>query len=316
MSHLFRRRLVLGSIVLLLLTCFVSQTWHPAYGHFNTKAPDTDVLLRWPVGGSYAISLDVKVLNSPQANAAIFWGHQFQFANNETGYITLGVGGDSKVVSFGIFDAVQGNPNNSSGVCDNVIGFATAGIGSACFIFYNWNIGYNYRLRVSRVSDVNGSEQWQGSVFDYSSNSTSIIGNILVSSTYGQLGTISSTWDEYATAASCDTPFASAVFSYPYALNAAGNHAPSEAEVTYGNTTCQDSNVRYLGGGAYEADAGGNVTRTTPANTWLWTQEPALVSQSHTSLPSPEFDVGEPVSLVVVMTSVVVAPALVQPTDH
>ncbi|MGA2627671.1 MAG: hypothetical protein ABSF63_11535 [Candidatus Bathyarchaeia archaeon] len=315
MSHLLRRRLVLG-IVLLLLTCFVSQTWHPAYGHFNTKAPDTDVLLQWPFGGSYAMSVDVKVLNSPRANAAIYWGHEFQFANNESGYVTLGVGGDSKVVSFGIFDAVQGNPNNSSGVCDNAIGFATAGIGSACFIFYNWNIGYNYRLRVSRISDVNGSEQWQGSVFDYSSNSTSIIGNILVSPTYGQLGTLSSTWDEYATAASCDTPFASAVFSYPYALNAAGNHAPSKAELTYGSTTCQDSNVRYLGGGAYQADVGSNVTRTTPTKTWLWTQEPVLVSQSQTSLPSQEFEIGEPVYPVAVMISTIVSPDLVQRTDH
>ena len=316
MSYSTCRRLVLGSIVLLLLTCLVSQTWHPAYGHFNTKAPDTDVLLQWPVGGSYSMSLDVKVLKSPQSNAAIYWGHEFQFANNETGYITLGVGGNSKVVSFGIFDAVQGNPNNSSGVCDNVIGFAAAGIGSACFIFYNWNIGYDYRLRVSRISDVNGSEQWQGSVYDYSANSTSMVGNILVSPTYGQLGTLSSTWDEYATASSCDTPFASAVFSDPYALNAAGNHAPSKAEVTYGNTTCQDSNVRYLGGGAYQADAGSNVTRTTPAKTWLWTQEPALVFQSQTSLPSPEFAIGEPGFPMVVMISAVVFPALAQRTDH
>ncbi len=316
MSHSLHRRLVLGSIVLLLLTCFMSQTWHPAYGHFNTKAPDTDVLLQWPIGGSYSMSLDVKVLRSPQSDAAIYWGHQFQFANNETGYLTLGVGGDSKVASFGIFDAMQGNPNNSSGVCDNVIGFLTAGIGSACFIFYNWNVGYDYRLRVSRISDVNGSEQWRGSVYDYSTNSTSIIGNILVSPTYGQLGILSSTWDEYATASSCDTPSASAVFSYPYALNTAGNHAPTMAELTYGNTTCQDSNVRYLGGGAYQADAGSNVTRTTPAKTWLWTQEPVLVSQSQISLPVPQFAISESASPEVVMISAVVVTFLVQRTDH
>ena len=211
---------------------------------------------------------------------------------------------------------MQGNPNNSSGVCDNVIGFLTAGIGSACFILYNWNIGDNYRLRVSRISNVNGSEQWQGSVYDYSANSTLIIGNILVPPTYGQLGTLSSTWDEYATASSCDTPSASAVFSYPYALNTAGNHAPSKAELTYGNTTCQDSNVQYLGGGAYQADAGSNVTRTTPAKTWLWTQEPTLVSQSQTSLPVPQFAVDEPVSPEVVMISLVIFPALIQRTDH
>ncbi len=305
-----------ASTVVLLVTCLISQTWHPAYAHFNTKAPDTDVLLTWPIAGSYSMSLDVKVLRSPVSNAAIYWGYQFQFANNETGYITLGVGGDSKLVSFGIFDAVQGNPNNSSGVCDNVIGFLNTGIGNACFIFYNWNIGYDYRLQIARIADLNGSEQWQGSVFDYSANSTSNIGKILVSQTYGQLGTLTSTWDEYAIASSCDTPPASAIFSYPYAMNDAGNHAPSSAELTYGNTTCQDSNVQYLGGGAYEADAGSNVTRTTSAKTWLWTQEPTLTSQSQTSLPVPEITFGEPVFLVVIMISAIVAPALLRHTRH
>ncbi|MGA3109098.1 MAG: hypothetical protein ABSD99_06525 [Candidatus Bathyarchaeia archaeon] len=309
------KRLALGCAVLLLLTCMVSQTWHPSYGHFNTKAPDTDVVLQWPIAGSYSMSLDVKVLKSPLSNAAIYWGQQYQFANNETGYITLGVGGNSKVTSFGIFDAIQGSPNNSSGVCDNVIGFLTTGTGSACFIFYNWNIGYDYRLQVSRISDINGSEQWQGSIYDYSANSTSIIGNILVSPTYGQLGTLSSTWDEYATASSCDTPPSSAIISSPYSLNAAGNHAPSKAEVTYGNTTCQDSNVQYLGGGAYQADAGSNVTRTTPAKTWLWMQEPTLTAQSQTSLPVPEFTSIEPVFLAVVMISAVAAPALIHRAD-
>ncbi len=312
----FSRRFILCCAVLLLLASLVSQISHPAYGHFNTKAPDTDVVLQWPIAGSYSMSLDVKVLKSPLSNAAIYWGEQFQFANNETGYITVGVGGNSRITSFGIFDAVQGNPNNSSGVCDNVIGFLTTGTGSACFIFYNWNIGYDYRLQVSRISDVNGSEQWQGSIYDYSANSTSIIGNILVSPTYGQLGTFSSTWDEYATAASCDTPPSSAIFSYPYALNDAGNHAPVKAELTYGNTTCQDSNVQYLGGGAYQADAGSNVTRSTPAKTWLWMQEPTLASQSQTSLPVPEFPSIEPVFLAVVMIFTVVAPALIQRSDN
>jgi hypothetical protein len=74
--------------------------------------------------------------------------------------------------------------------------------------------------------------------------------------------------------------------------------------------------VQYLGGGAYQADAGSNVTRTTPAKTWLWMQEPTLTSQSQTSLPVPEFTSGEPVFLAVVMISAVAAPALIQRTDN
>jgi Domain of unknown function (DUF3472) len=294
-----RRRIVLASFALLLLTTLVSQTSQPAYGHFNTKAPDTDVQLHWPIPDSYSMSIDVKILESPESNAAIYWGHQFQFANNETGYITLGVGGNTKLASFGIFDAVQGVPNNSSGLCDNIIGFLSTGIGSACYLIYQWSLGYNYRLQITRISDANGSERWQGSIYDYASNSNSIIGNILVAQTYGQLGTLSSTWDEYATAASCDTTSASAIFSYPYAQNSGGNHAPLKADLTYGNTTCQDSNVEYLGGGAYQADTGENVTRITPAGTLLWTEEPTLISQSQIS--APEFPFANTPTLVLTM---------------
>ena len=249
------------------------------------------------------MGIDLKILTSPESKAAIYWGHQFQFANNETGYITIGIGGTTKVASFGIFDAVQGNPENSSGICDNVIGFLNTGIGSACYLMYQWNTGYDYRLEISRVADANGSEQWQGSIYDYSSNSLSIIGNILVAPSYGQLGTVSSTWDEYAYYSTCNTPLSSAIFSYPNASNQGVGYAPVKAQVTYGNSTCQDSNVRYLGGGAYEADAGMNVTRTTAAGAWLWTQEPTLVSQSQITLPELSLD---PTPETVFLTSITI----------
>lgn len=307
-SRLRRVGLIAG-IAFLLLACLVTQVGRPVYGHFNTKAPDTDVLLYWPYTNSYSISIDVKVMKSPESNAAIYWGYQFGFANNETGYITLGIGGNTKLTSFGIFDASQGVPSNSSGVCDNIIGFLTTGIGSACYLMYPWNLGYDYRLQVARIADANGSEQWQGSVYDYSSNSVSIIGRILVSQAYGQLGLVTSTWDEYATAASCDTVPATAIFSYPYSQNSAGNHAPIRAELTYGNSTCQDSNVQYLGGGAYQADTGTNVTRTTAARTWLWTQEPTLVSQSQISVPEFTSTKTSLIGLIIIATTVVISVA-------
>jgi hypothetical protein len=312
-KNVFSRQGVIGVLALLLLTCCLTQTPHPVYGHFNTKAPDTDVQLQWPLAGSFSMNVDVKILQSPQSNAAIYWGHQFEFANNESGYITIGIGGNTKLVSFGIFNALEGNPTNSSGVCDNIIGFLATGIGFACFIIYPWNLGYDYRLQIARIADVNGSEQWQGSIYDYSSNSTSIIGNILVAQIYGQLGTLSSTWDEYATASSCDTVAASAIFSSPYALNSAGNHAPLKAELTYGNSTCSDSNVRYLGGGAYQADAGRNVTRTNQPGTWLWIQEPNLASQSQSNqIAMPEFPVMRTPFLSLVFITAVMTVSLFQ----
>ncbi|MGA2783750.1 MAG: DUF3472 domain-containing protein [Candidatus Bathyarchaeia archaeon] len=253
--------------------------------HFSTLAPDTDVQLKWPLNNSYSMSMDLKVVQSPESQATIFWGHQFTFMNGERGYIGFGIGGNVKIATVAVFDAVSGNPYNSTGGCDIGVPFSTTGNGWQCFVVYKWKIGFNYRLQFSKLSDVNGNEQWQGSVYDYATKSNSIIGSLLVSPAFGQLSSSSSTWDEYSTASSCDTTYTSAIFSSPYAMNSAGNHAPVKAQVTYGNSTCQDSNVQALGGGAYRADAGKNVTRTTPANTWLWTQEPTLVSQNSTSVP-------------------------------
>jgi len=67
-------------------------------------------------------------------------------------------------------------------------------------------------------------------------------------------------------------------------MNTAGNHAPTKALVTYGNATCPDSNVRFLGSGAYEIDAGANTARTTAKQTYLWTREPpTTISDAQTS---------------------------------
>ena len=299
----------LGSacVILLILTIlFTNVGRNPAYAHFNTLAPDTDVTLHWPLNNSYSMSVDLKIVKAPTSEATIFWGHQFSFMNGERGYIAVGIGGNYKVATVGIFDAVNANPYNSSGVCNNEVSLVSQyGQGWQCFTYYNWTIGNNYRLRISKLTDVNGSETWQGSVYD-STNSTTVIGTILVDPIYGGLGMLSSTWDEYTYAGSCDTTPTSVVFSYPYAMNAAGNHAPTRAQATYGNTTCGDSNISYLGGGAYQADAGRNVTRTTPAESWLWTQEPTLVPQTSASLP--EFQQTPPMLLAVPIHSSVALP--------
>ncbi len=282
----------------LILTIFLMNIGaNSASAHFNTLAPDTDVQLHWPLNDSYSMSVDLKIVQVPSSQATIFWGHQFNFMNGERGYIAIGIGGNYKVATVGIFDAVNANPYNSSGVCNNEVSLVSQfGQGWQCFVYYDWTIGNNYRMQISRIADVNGSETWQGSLYDYSANSSTEIGNVLVDPNYGQLGTLSSTWDEYTYAGSCNTTPTSVIFSYPYAMNTAGNHAPITAQATYGNTTCQDSNVSYLGGGAYQADAGRNVTRTTAAQSWLWTQEPTLVSQTSASVP--EFQQAPTVLLV------------------
>ena len=281
--------------VLLTLTCFflvllTFQVAWPAFAtshsdfihadHFSTVAPDTDVQLQWPFNKSYSMSIDLKVLKSPESQASIFWGHQFTFMNGERGYIGFGIGGNIKIATVAVFDAIAGNPHNATGGCNIGVPFSTAGNGWQCFVEYDWQLGSNYRLDISRVSDQNGNEQWEGSVYENFTKSSTIIGRLQVPSVFGQLGSISSTWNEYATASTCDTLYSSVIFSYPFSMNTAGNHAPIKAQVTYGNSTCVDSNIQYFGGGSYQSDVGNGITRTTPALTWLWTQEPKPSSPS------------------------------------
>ena len=297
-----RGTLLAFAISLLLITVLLQVGAPPAYAHFNTLAPDTDVQLQWPLNDSYSMSVDLKVVRAPESDASIFWGYQFTFMNGEKGFVAMGIGGMPKVATVGIFDAVNATTNNPSGGCESGISFLKSGNGYQCFVIFTWTLGSNYELQFSRLSDSGGNEQWQGSIHDYSANSDTIIGDILVPAAFQQLSTNSSTWDEYSTASTCNTTSTTAIFSHPYALNVAGNHAPSQAVVTYGGNACQDSNVQYLGGGVYEADAGGNVTRSTPPQTFLWTTEPQLVSENSgsgetiTTSTSSSSNIGQPTS--------------------
>lgn len=276
-----KRRATFAFVVSLLLVGVLLQVGaHPAYAHFNTLAPDTDVQLLWPLNDSYSMSVDLKIVQTPESDASIFWGIQFTFMNGERGFVALGIGGMPKVATMGVFDATNATTSNPTGGCTAGISFLKSGNGYQCFIIFDWNLGSNYQLQFSRLPDSGGNEQWQGSIYDYSTSSSTTIGDMLVSPSYDQLSTNSSTWDEYSTAASCNTTPTNVIFSHPYALNAGGNHAPAKAEVTYGGNVCQDSNIQYLGGGAYQADAGRNVTRTTPPQSWMWTQEPQLISEN------------------------------------
>ncbi len=270
--------------------------------HFSGSTPDTDVQLQWPLNNSYYMNVDLKILVSPETNAAIFWGHQFAFMNGAKGYLGYGVGGTIKVATFAVFDAIAGNTNNPSGSCSSTVPFSPIGSGWSCFIEYNWKLGFNYGLRLAAQSkDSSGNQWWQASVYDYSTNAETFIGNILAPASFNLLSSSSSTWVEYSIYTVCNVPYTRVVFSYPYARNAAGDHAPLKAKVTYGSSSCQDSNVQYLGGGAYVAEAGQNVVRTIPGQTWLWTQEPAIVHQ-----PIPEFSLSMLVAVLGVAFAAVV----------
>ncbi len=257
-----------------------------AYACFSIYTPSTDVQLQWPLNNNYSISIDLKIISSPTNNTSVFWGHMFSFMNTQQGYVGFGLGGDVKVATVAVFGALNGTTTNPTGYCGVGVPFSTSGLGWQCFITYDWTIGNDYTLTFAKqATDGQGNIWWQATILDHSTNSTTVVGSILAPAYFGLLGSESSTWDEYSTATTCSVIDTSAVFSSPYEMSAAGNHAPIKALATYGNATCPDSNVKYLGGGAYQINAGANVNRTTAKQTYLWTQEPTTISEAYTSVP-------------------------------
>ncbi len=257
-----------------------------AYACFSIYTPSTDVQLQWPLNNNYSISIDLKIISSPTNNTSVFWGHMFSFMNTQQGYVGFGLGGDVKVATVAVFGALNGTTTNPTGYCGVGVPFSTSGLGWQCFITYDWTIGNDYTLTFAKqATDGQGNIWWQATILDHSNNSTTVVGSIIAPSYFGLLGSESSTWDEYSAATTCSVIDTSAIFSSPYEMSAAGNHAPIKALATYGNATCPDSNVKYLGGGAYQINAGANVNRTTAKQTYLWTQEPTTISEAYTSVP-------------------------------
>ena len=279
---------VLILVYALVIIGLAAQLGPFAYACFSVYTPSTDVQLLWPLNNSYSISIGLKIISSPTNNTSIFWGHMFSFVNAQQGYVGFGLGGNVKVATVAVFGALNGTTPNPTGYCGVGVPFSTSGIGWQCFVTYDWNLGNDYTLTFAKQgTDSQGNIWWQATILDHSTNSTTIIGSMLAPSYFGLLGSESSTWNEYSTATTCSVVDTSAVFSSPYEMNAAGNYAPTKALVTYGNAKCPDSNVNYLGGGAYQVYAGANVNRTTAKQTYLWTQEPTTTSEAYFSVHEP-----------------------------
>ena len=277
-------RLLLLAYAVILIG-LAAQFGPMAFACFSVYTPSTDVELLWPLKNSYSISIDLKIVSSPENNTSIFWGHMFSFMNSQQGYVGFGLGGNLKVATVAVFGAINGTTDNPTGYCGVGVPFSSSGIGWQCFITYDWNLNNDYSLTFAKqTTDSAGNIWWQATILDHSTNSTTAIGDVLVPPYFGLLGSVSSTWDEYSAATTCNVVDTKAIFSSPYEMNTAGNHAPTKALVTYGNATCPDSNVRFLGSGAYEIDAGANTARTTAKQTYLWTREPpTTISDAQTS---------------------------------
>jgi ribosomal protein L40E len=248
--------------------------------------PHTYVGLFWPLANSYNFDVDLKVTIAPQTNTGLFWAHQFTFVNESGGYVGLQIVGLKHKAIFSIWGAVGGNPNKNGDTSppETFNGCRTVeegGLVWQCLIDYNWQLGTNYRLRLwATEKDSAGNQWWVAAVNDYAAGKETVIGSILAPKSFGWLGSWSTTWIEYFAYQTCDAPHTRAVFSYPYARNYGGDHAPQKALANYGNSGCLDTNIAYLGDGAYVIEAGNGVQRVTTDQTSLWTQEPTLVRQA------------------------------------
>jgi len=254
----------------------------PTMKTVSAMGPNTYVGLYWPLANNYNFDIDLKVTEAPEANTGLFWAHQFQFVGGSGGYMGLQIVGSEMRAIFSIWGAITANPNTGqSNGCRELEEYGKVW---SCGAKYDWKIGVNYRLRLWVTNkDSSGNQWWVGAINDYSTNSETIIGTILAPASFGLLSTWSTTWVEYFAYTTCDAPHTRAIFSYPYARNAGGDHAPQKAMVDYGTSGCNNTNVSYLGDGAYVLEAGQGVQRATPDQTPLWSQEPALVRQPPTS---------------------------------
>ena len=77
-------------------------------------------------------------------------------------------------------------------------------------------------------------------------------------------------WTEYVGFDTCSASFSDAVWSKPVVRYNPGQSTPLKATVTYGEGSCELSNVSYLGDFSFRLEAGLDVLRSAKEGTILW----------------------------------------------
>jgi hypothetical protein len=254
--------------------------------HFSGLTPDADVELFWTTDDNFNVSIDLRIVVTPETNMIVYWAHEFRFGDGGAGYLALGIGGSTKLAMMSVWGATQAETSGSDPGRESC--FQTVSPldqpGWGCVLEFDWKLNQTYGLRIRALNKApSGEEWWQATVSDYSTNAEKVIGKTLTPSTFGWLTQSTVTWVEYSLASSCDVPRTRAVFSNSQAHGPNGNRAPERARVRY-PSACLNSNVQYVDNGAYVTEAGQNVVRTTWNETWLWTVEPHIIEH-----PIPEF---------------------------
>ena len=253
--HFFSNASSLNDISAVITECWIDGCTGP---------PGAYVWIYWKKDNNYNFDVDLEVTDAPEIDAhTLFWTHQFSFVNGSGGYIGLQVVGSQKKAIFSIWGAITGEPGNS---------FEENGSGWQIIIDYDWKLNRRYRLRIWKMEvEENGDEWWLASVYDYTSGSDTVIGKILVPSSWGWLTSPSVTWIEYAGYDNYDPediPYTRAVFSNHFARNNVENATPDKLYVCYGPKPNPHSDVDYYGGTTYALEAGDDVIRDTPEG-WL-----------------------------------------------
>jgi len=128
--------LVCHLILLLALMSFPSV---------SAAAPGAYVELTWPLDKNYNFDIDLKVTDTPELDAGLFWAHQFGFVGGSGGYLGLQVVGSTKKAIFSIWDALGGNPDRTGDASppETFNGcriFTGEGTGWQCLISYDWKL--------------------------------------------------------------------------------------------------------------------------------------------------------------------------------
>lgn len=256
------------SAFLLISACLVSR--QVSADPITNPTHFDDTYWTWPSNpnGYTEMSTDITPIvdGSPDGYyfSAYYWfSGDYPAIGGYLGLQTEGAQPTGKIAIFSIWGATSSNgPGyNGSGIESGETYYTSR-------INYPWVINNTYELSINLSSQSGGSETWTANVTDLTTNTSNLIGNIVVPSSRGNLYDTSVTFHERysgATTSCSDLQKSEVEFTNLTANN--GSISPTSHNNTQPNTGCTgDYATRDISGGI-ESIIGGQFPATTPTPT-------------------------------------------------
>lgn len=269
---------VLFVVVLLLFSRVVLADPITNPTHFD------DTYWTWPStpGGFTEMDTDITPVTDGSPDGYYFSAYYWFTGDYSAtgGYLGLQTEGNNptgKIVIFSIWGATSsyGPGYNTSG--------NEGGVYYTSRITYPWVINHTYDLRLSLMNQASGNNTWTATVTDQTTNIQSLVGNIVVPSSRGNLYDVSGTFHErYSGAtASCSDLLESEVEFTNLAADNGAVSPSSHSNVGPSNSACSNYFATQDIQGGVESIIGGQFPVATPP-----AQTPTNVTTQPTTAPS------------------------------